>query len=59
MTQRSEFAHRLAEGKARLQMRLAGRLFSLQDSAVNRLIKRLLGAEQKVPYSDPELEHDG
>ena len=59
MTQRSEFAHRLAEFKARLQMKLAGRLFSLKDSTVNRAVKKLLGAEQKEPYSDPELEHPG
>ena len=57
MTQRSETAHRIAEFKARLQMKLAARLFSTEDTALNRLLKRLLGAERKEPYSDPELEH--
>ena len=59
MTQRSELAHRVAEFKARLQMKLAARLFSMQDTASNRLLKRLLGAQRKAPYSDPELEHPG
>ena len=59
MTQRTEFAHRIAEFKARLQMKLAARLFSKKDAAVNRLVKRLLGADSKEPYNDPELEHPG
>ncbi len=59
MTQRTETAHRIAEFKARLQMKLAARLFSTQDTAVNRLVKKLLGAEAKEPYNDPELEHPG
>ncbi len=57
MTQRSEFAHRVAEAKARLQMRLAARLFSTRANAFDRWLKRLLKAEQATPYSDPELEH--
>ena len=57
MTRRSELSHRLGETKARLQTRVAARLFSTRGSRVDRWLNRLLKAEQDTPYSDPDLEH--
>ena len=57
MTARSETAHRVAETKAWLMIKMAGYLFSQRDTAAIRLVKKLMKADRVPEYSDPELEH--
>ncbi len=57
MTARSEWAHRVAETRARLMTRLAAYLFSKHDTAMTRLVKKLMKADRDADYTDPELEH--
>ena len=57
MTARSEWQHRVAETKARLMTKMAGHLFSRRDTAVTRLVKKLMKADRDAEYTDPDLEH--
>ena len=57
MTTNSEFSHRRAEFKARLQMSIAARVFSHSRSGLDGLVKRLMKTDQAPTYTDPELEH--
>ncbi|MEM1433783.1 MAG: hypothetical protein AAGG11_07015 [Pseudomonadota bacterium] len=57
MTARSAWQHQTAELKARVMTRLASYLFSRRDTAMTRLVKKLLKADRAAEYSDPELEH--
>ena len=57
MTARSEWAHRVAETRARLMTKMAAHLFSKRDTATTRLVKKLMKADRDAEYTDPELEH--
>ena len=57
MTRRSEFAHRVAELKVRLQMSLAMRLFSRSQAGIDGFIKRMMKADKPAANDDPELHH--
>ena len=57
MTRRSEFSHRLAEFKARVQMSIAARLFSTSRTGLDGLVKRIMKTDQAPLHTDPELEH--
>lgn len=57
MTRRSEFSHRRAELKARLQMSIAARLFSQSRTGLDGLVKKLMKADAAPTYTDPDLEH--
>lgn len=57
MTQRTEWAHRVREAKARMTMRMASRLFSLRDTPITRFVKKRMKVDGAPEYTDPELEH--
>ena len=57
MTQRSEFAHRVREAKARMTMRMAAQMFSLRDTPMTRFVKRRMKVDAAEEYTDPDLEH--
>ena len=57
MTKRTAWQHRIAETRARTLTKLAGYLFSRRDTAMTRLVKKLLKADRDAEYSDPDLEH--
>ena len=57
MTSRTEWQHRLVEMKTRMTMKMAGYLFSKRDTAMTRLVKKLMKADRDAEYTDPDLEH--